>query len=99
MQAKEKGGSYSFEILEFDTKRAGEVESLMNEWWTQAKGKHYVKREVVAKHRDRPDHYVAIVEFSSYDEAQNNSKPPETDRFNAHMAKLSRARSSSPTTM
>ncbi|MEV0354078.1 hypothetical protein AB0H88_50765 [Nonomuraea sp. NPDC050680] len=76
------------QILEFDTKRAGEVESLMNEWWTQAKGKHYVKREVVAKHRDRPDHYVAIVEFSSYDEAQNNSKLPETDRFNAHMAKL-----------
>ncbi|MEU7746776.1 hypothetical protein [Nonomuraea sp. NPDC049158] len=76
------------QILEFDTKRAGEVESLMNEWRTQAKGKHYVKREVVAKHRDRSDHYVAIVEFSSYEEAQNNSKLPETDRFNAHMAKL-----------
>jgi hypothetical protein len=76
------------QILEFDTKRAGEVESLMNEWRTQTKGTRYVKREVVAKHHDHPDHYVAIVEFSSYEEAQRNSKLPETDRFNAHMAKL-----------
>ncbi|MEV4372578.1 hypothetical protein AB0J71_36280 [Nonomuraea sp. NPDC049637] len=47
-----------------------------------------MQREVVAKHRDRPDHYVALVEFSSCEEAQRNSRLPETDRFNAHMVKL-----------
>ncbi|MEU5869454.1 hypothetical protein ABZ815_50410 [Nonomuraea sp. NPDC047529] len=76
------------QILEFNTKRAAEVESLMNEWRTQTEGKRHVQREVVAKHRDRPDHYVALVEFSSYEEAQRNSRLPETDRFNAHMVKL-----------
>ncbi|WP_336207189.1 hypothetical protein [Nonomuraea sp. LPB2021202275-12-8] len=76
------------QILEFDTKRAGEVESLMNEWRTQTESTRTVKREVVARHRDRPDHYMAIVEFASYEEAQQNSKLPETDRFNAHMTKL-----------
>ncbi|MEU8326688.1 hypothetical protein AB0C33_50705 [Nonomuraea sp. NPDC048881] len=76
------------QILEFSTKRATEVESLMNEWRTQTEGKRHVKREIVAKHHDRPDHYVALVEFSSYEEAQRNSKLPETGRFNAHMVKL-----------
>ncbi|MFI9561102.1 hypothetical protein [Nonomuraea endophytica] len=76
------------QILEFDTKRSGEVETLMNEWRSQTMSTRTVKREVVAKHHNRPDHYVAIVEFSSYEEAQRNSKLPETDRFNAQMTKL-----------
>lgn len=76
------------QILEFDTKRVGEVETLMNEWRTQTKSTRTVKREVVAKHHSRPDHYMAIVEFASYEEAQRNSKLPETDRFNAQMTKL-----------
>ncbi|MEV0386725.1 hypothetical protein [Nonomuraea sp. NPDC050643] len=76
------------QILEFDTKRAGEVESLMNEWRTQTKSTRTVKREVVARHHDRPDHYMAIVEFNSYEDAQRNNKLPETDRFNAQMTKL-----------
>ncbi|MFI6316335.1 hypothetical protein ACIBG8_02390 [Nonomuraea sp. NPDC050556] len=76
------------QILEFNTKRAGEVETLMNEWRTQTQSTRTVKREVMAKHLSRPDHYVAIVEFSSFQEAQKNSKLPETDRFNAQMTKL-----------
>ncbi|SEH03533.1 hypothetical protein SAMN05444920_13836 [Nonomuraea solani] len=76
------------QILEFNTKRAGDVETLMNEWRTQTKSTRTVKREVVAKHHTRPDHYVAIVEFASFEEAQRSSKLPETDQFNAHMAKL-----------
>jgi quinol monooxygenase YgiN len=76
------------QIMEFDTKRAGEVESLMNNWRTQTKTTRTVKREVVARHHDRPNHYVAVVEFPSYEDAQRSNKLPETDQFNAQMAQL-----------
>ncbi|MDH2429095.1 hypothetical protein [Sphaerisporangium sp. TRM90804] len=76
------------QILEFDTKRADEVQSLMNEWRTQTQAKSPVKQGLVAKHHVRPDHYMAILEFPTYEDAQRNSKLPETDQFNANLAKL-----------
>ncbi|MBO3751733.1 hypothetical protein J5X84_37155 [Streptosporangiaceae bacterium NEAU-GS5] len=76
------------QILEFDTKRAGEVESLMNDWRAQTGNTHTVRREVMARHHDRPNHYVAVVEFSSYEDAQRSNKLPETDQFNAQMTRL-----------
>jgi hypothetical protein len=76
------------QILEFDTKRADEVGSLMNEWRTQTQGKSPVKHAIVAKHHARSNHYVAILEFPTYEDAQRNSKLPETEQFNTRMAKL-----------
>jgi hypothetical protein len=76
------------QILEFDTKQAGEVQSLMNEWRVETSGKSAVRHEVVARNHTRPDHYVAIVEFPSWDDAQRTSKLAETERFAAKMAEL-----------
>jgi hypothetical protein len=76
------------QILEFDTKQAGQVDSLITEWRAETSGKNTVKHEVVARNRTRPDHYVAIVEFPSWEDAQRNSKLAETERFAEKMAKL-----------
>ena len=76
------------QILEFDTKQAREVESLISEWRTETSGKNTVKHEVVARNHTRPDHYVAIVEFPSWEDAQRNNKLAETERFASKMAKL-----------
>ncbi|MFC4534320.1 hypothetical protein [Sphaerisporangium dianthi] len=76
------------QILEYDTKRAGEVETLMNEWRTQTQSKSPVKHEIVAKHHARSDHYMAILEFPTYEDAQRSNKLPETDQFTARMAEL-----------
>ena len=76
------------QILEFDTKQAGKIQSLMSEWRVEISGNSTVKHEVVARNRTLPDHYVAIVEFPSWDDAQRTSKLAETERFAARMAEL-----------
>lgn len=76
------------QILEFDTKQVSDIESLMSEWRTETSGKSTVRHEVVARDHTRPNHYVAIVEFPSWEDAQRNSKLAETERFSAKMAKL-----------
>jgi hypothetical protein len=40
------------------------------------------------KNLDKPNGYVTIVEFPSYDEAMENSKSPDTQQFAARMAEL-----------
>ncbi|MBC6458631.1 hypothetical protein [Actinomadura sp. HBU206391] len=76
------------QILEFDTKKSGEIQSLMNEWRVEMSGKSMVRHEVVARDRTLPDHYVAIMEFPSWEDAQRTSKLAETGRFAAKMAEL-----------
>jgi quinol monooxygenase YgiN len=76
------------QILEFDTKQAKGVESLLNEWRVDTGGRRTAKHEIVARDHTRPDHYVAIVEFASLEDAQSSSKLPETQQLNAKMAKL-----------
>lgn len=76
------------QILEFDTKQAKAVESLLSEWRVETAGKRTARHEIVARSHTRPDHYVAIVEFPSWEDAQRSSKLPETERFAAGMAKL-----------
>ncbi|MFG2006713.1 hypothetical protein ACGFNU_46965 [Spirillospora sp. NPDC048911] len=76
------------QILEFDTEQVSEIESLMSEWRTEASDKSTVRHEVVARDHTRPNHYVAIIDFPSWEDAQRNSKLAETERFSARMAKL-----------
>ena len=76
------------QILEFDTRHPDEIEALMNEWHSRTETTSAVQREVVAQHHSRPGHYVAIIEFLSYEDAQRNSKLPETEKFNVQMSRL-----------
>ena len=51
-------------------------------------------RSLITKDRERPDTYVQVVEFPSYEEAMANSALPETTAF---AEKLSALCSSGPT--
>jgi hypothetical protein len=76
------------QIIEFSTNRLDEVEALMDEWVERTKGKRKAQRGTVTADRDSPSTYVQIVEFSSYEQAMENSNLPETAEFAERIAKL-----------
>ena len=76
------------QIIEITTSRLDEVEALMEEWIAKTEGKRSASRSVLTKDRDRPDTYVQVVEFPSYQEAMANSDLPETGEFAGRMSEL-----------
>lgn len=76
------------QIIEFESTRISEMESLMDEWLETTAGKRSSTRAALTADRDRPNTYVQIVEFPSYEDAMANSDMPETGEFAGKMAKL-----------
>jgi quinol monooxygenase YgiN len=76
------------QIIEATTSRLADVEALMDEWIAATEGKRKTQRAVLSADRDRPNTFVQIVEFPSYEDAMANSALPETSGFAERMAKL-----------
>jgi hypothetical protein len=79
------------QIIEMVTTQPEEAERLVDEWKAQTEGRRSAHRGTLTKDRDRPDTYVQIVEFASYEDAMANSALPETTAFAERLAKLSDA--------
>ncbi len=69
------------QIIEIETTKPDEVEALVGEWRARTEGARKAQRGTFTKDRDRPDTYVQIVEFPSYEDAMANSELPETASF------------------
>jgi quinol monooxygenase YgiN len=76
------------QIIEFTTSRADELDALLDEWLQKTQGKRTATRGVEARDRDRPNTFVQIIEFPSYEQAMANSELPETAEVAAHLAEL-----------
>jgi len=76
------------QIIELTTSRPDQVEALVDEWKGQTASRRTAQRGVFTQDRDRPDVYVQIVEFPSYEAAMANSDLPETASFAEHLAEL-----------
>lgn len=78
------------QIIEFDTSRADEVRAVADEFRAgrEAAGDSTVARGTFCVDRDRPNHYVNIIEFESYEAAMENSNRPETREFADRLAAL-----------
>ena len=76
------------QLIEFKTKRIDEFDALMDEWMKVSEGWRGPTRSLRAKDRDRPDTYVQIVEFPSYETAMENSNRSETSEFSKRLAAL-----------
>ena len=75
------------QIIEMQTSRIDEVESLIDELRSQP-GPMPVVRATLAEDRDRPGYYLNIIEFESYEQAMENSNKPETTEMAGRMAAL-----------
>ena len=79
------------QIIEFTTSRPEEVKALSEQYRTDrvASGDDLpVRRGTFTADRDRPNTYLNIVEFASYDDAMKNSAHPATAEFAQKMMVL-----------
>jgi hypothetical protein len=82
------------QIIEMTTTKAAEIEELLDGWMAATDGRRSASSSLPAEDRERPDTYVQVVEFPSYEEAMANSALPEITAF---AEKLSALCSSVPT--
>jgi hypothetical protein len=76
------------QTIEFTTTRISEIEDLMDEWLTKSGGRRTSGRATLLADHDKPNTYLQIVEFPSYDAAMLNSELPETAEFAEKATKL-----------
>ncbi|HLF40990.1 MAG TPA: hypothetical protein VI854_05890 [Acidimicrobiia bacterium] len=76
------------QIMEFTTSRIDEIEVLDEEWLEATKGRRTMRRQLLCADRNRPNTYLVIVEFDSYEQAMENSQLPETHDIAGKMAAL-----------
>ncbi|HEY9523379.1 MAG TPA: hypothetical protein VIR33_09070 [Thermopolyspora sp.] len=76
------------QVIEYDTTRADEIQRLMDEWREGTEGRRTATHAILARDRSKPDHYVEVVEFPSYEDAKANSELPQTDTLARRMAAL-----------
>lgn len=80
------------QIIEFRTSRIDELRALGEDMRArrEAEGDKSggPRRALFTEDRDRPGHYLNIVEFESYEAAMANSNHPETQQFARTMAEL-----------
>ncbi|MGW1136350.1 ester cyclase [Streptomyces zhihengii] len=76
------------QIIDYKTADFDGMNSVMERWVEQTKGKRTTGHAVTGKDRTDSRHYVDIVEFNSYEEAMENSHLPETDKMFQEMVAL-----------
>jgi hypothetical protein len=75
------------QVIEWSSTRLDEIRALNDSFEREARSGG-PSRITVCADRARPDHYLSVVEFASYDEAMRNSEDPATQEFAARMAAL-----------
>jgi quinol monooxygenase YgiN len=66
------------QVIEFNTADIDAIRQVNEEWRRATEGKRTVRREILARDRNRPGRFVAIVFFDSPEAAAENSNLPET---------------------
>lgn len=79
------------QLIEMTTTRFDEMQKY-NEEWRKANPDMMLDWSIIARDRDHPDQYVAIVHFDSFDVAMQNSADPRTAEFAARMSDLCEGR-------
>ncbi|GAA4211689.1 hypothetical protein [Actinocatenispora rupis] len=77
------------QMIEFTSEHADEMVELDKKWSERAGDDARATHSMLVRDRDRKDHYYAIVEFPSYEDAMVNNDLPATQEFAAEFRKLS----------
>jgi quinol monooxygenase YgiN len=76
------------QLIEVTTTNFDEITALVDEWRAQTEGARTATRATTVQDRDRPNTYIQIVEFASYEDAMANSSLPTTAAFAEKLAAL-----------
>jgi hypothetical protein len=76
------------QIIEFTSTRPAEVTALLKEWTEANQDTTTARAGYQCADRDKPNTYVNIVHFDSYESAMENSANPATSEFAERMQAL-----------
>ncbi|MEV6103412.1 hypothetical protein AB0M28_01695 [Streptomyces sp. NPDC051940] len=77
------------QIIDYETDRIDEMQALGERFRKEREGTPGGPRRITSlKDRDKPNRYLTVVEFESYDEAMRNNGLPEVQEFAAQMTAL-----------
>jgi hypothetical protein len=77
------------QIIEFESSRIDEMQALDAEWGKEAaKVGATARRAILTADRDRPNHFLQVVFFDSYEDAMRNSELPFTQEMAQKMGAL-----------
>jgi quinol monooxygenase YgiN len=76
------------QIMEIKTSRIDELEALVSKMLEERRDALLATRSTLTEDRDRPGHYLIIIEFDSYEEAMKNSDDPATSEFVGQLGAL-----------
>ncbi|WP_330303779.1 MULTISPECIES: hypothetical protein [unclassified Streptomyces] len=77
------------QIVEFETERIEEMQKLAEDADKRMAGRSGGPTHRLVLHdRNKPNHYLVVIEFDSYEDAMRNSNDPETTKMAERMATL-----------
>ena len=76
------------QLIEFQTERIEDFNAAVDEWLRSSEDWRTPSRGLQTKDRDRPNTYLQIIEFPSYEQAMENSARPETAAMAERLAAL-----------
>ena len=76
------------QLIEYTTTRQDEMQAVLDKWLVATEGKRANSNGQTTQDRDRPNTYVNVVEFPSYEAAMKNSALPETQQLAEQLQKL-----------
>jgi hypothetical protein len=76
------------QIIDCRTTNFDALNALEADWRQATEGQRTLRRSVIARDRNDPDHYVILAFFDSYESAMVNSNLPETAEFGRRQSEL-----------
>ncbi len=76
------------QIIDSRSKNYAEIAALDEQYTQDTAGKGTYRRSIVARDRNDPERYLAMVFFDSYEDAMRNSELPETQALAEKMSAL-----------
>jgi hypothetical protein len=69
------------QIIDMKTSKFDGISELNQQWRKATDGKRTLRRSIVGRDRNDPNHYVVLAFFDDYESAMVNSNLPETGEF------------------
>ena len=76
------------QIIDINTTKFEEIDALDRAWERDTAGRSTVRRNIVTRDHNDPNHYVIVVFFDSFESAMANSDLPETSALSGALAAL-----------
>lgn len=76
------------QIIDCRTSKIDEITALDEKYRAATEGRRTLRRSIVARDRNDPEHHVVLAFFDDYDSAMVNSNLPETATFASNLLEL-----------